>query len=285
MPELPDLIYIEKKLSNFLPGKTVVATKVTEPIVIRNNLGRKFEDAFTGCSFTELFRRGPFLGFRFDAPLEIIIHPMLAGRFYIESPQIEKSSRPPGAKDLCFRMELSDSGVFAYYDDKKMGKVYLIEKGNYSSIAKFENQGPYILGEEFSYDVFQKIVSSRRQQVRAFLLDQTNISSVGNAYGDEILFAAGIHPKTFCHQLSQEEKQKLFDSILSVMREGIEAVETAAKSVDIKVRDHMKVRNRKGEDCPRCGAKIRRENVLGYDAFFCPTCQPPKRDLFIDWKK
>ena len=31
---------------------------------------------------------------------------------------------------------------------------------------------------------------------------------------------------------------------------------------------------RRDPACPVCGARIRRTGVLGYDAFFCPRCQP-----------
>jgi formamidopyrimidine-DNA glycosylase len=50
------------------------------------------------------------------------------------------------------------------------------------------------------------------------------------------------------------------------------------------VRDHLKVRNRKGSPCVRCGTTIRREGVRGYDVFFCPTCQASTRRSFIEWK-
>ena len=66
---------------------------------------------------------------------------------------------------------------------------------------------------------------------------------------------------------------------------GIRMVEEAEEPIHVKVRGHMKVRNRKGKPCPRCGGTIRREGVRGYDVFFCPTCQPPSRKLFIDWSR
>ena len=69
------------------------------------------------------------------------------------------------------------------------------------------------------------------------------------------------------------------------MRWGITEVEKAAQPIQVKVRDHMKVRNRKGEPCARCGTTIRREGVRGYDVFFCPVCQPATRKVFIDWKR
>jgi len=92
-------------------------------------------------------------------------------------------------------------------------------------------------------------------------------------------------PKTFVSKLTEEEISVLFDSIGSVMDWGIREVEKAAQPIHVKVRDHMKVRNRRGEACPRCGTTIRREGVRGYDVFFCPACQPASRKLFIDWKK
>ena len=114
-------------------------------------------------------------------------------------------------------------------------------------------------------------------------MDQALISAVGNAYADEILFAAGLHPKTRCHELSDPEVARFHAAIVETLRLGIEEVERAARPVEIKVRDHMKVRNRKGEPCPVCGTTIRRAAVLGYDTFFCPSCQPERGGRGIPW--
>ena len=64
---------------------------------------------------------------------------------------------------------------------------------------------------------------------------------------------------------------------------GIAEVEKAGEPIEAKVRGHMKVRNRKDMPCPVCGTTIRRAGVLGYDSFFCPSCQPPKRAQKIPW--
>jgi formamidopyrimidine-DNA glycosylase len=116
-------------------------------------------------------------------------------------------------------------------------------------------------------------------------MDQTVFSAIGNAYADEILFCAGIHPKTFCYQLDDATIEKLHRCIVEVMRWGISEVEKATPALEDKYRDHVRVRNRKDQPCPNCGAKIRRAGVLGYDTFFCPNCQPLGREQFIDWRK
>ena len=102
---------------------------------------------------------------------------------------------------------------------------------------------------------------------------------------DEILFHAGLHPKTTCSQLKEEDIQRLYNSIKVVMAWGIEEVRKAGQPIEVKVREHLKVRNRKGEPCPVCGSLIRRASVLGYDTFFCPRCQPPTTKQFIAWDK
>ncbi|MGK3958999.1 zinc finger domain-containing protein [Sorangium sp. So ce118] len=50
-----------------------------------------------------------------------------------------------------------------------------------------------------------------------------------------------------------------------------------APPLDEKLRDFLKVRGRPGQPCPRCGDKLRRASVHGYDAIFCPSCQPEDR--------
>jgi len=142
-----------------------------------------------------------------------------------------------------------------------------------------------LTSETFDRDAFLRLIAKDRRQARVFLMDQTKLSAVGNAYADEILFAAGIHPKTPCNKLSGEEMARFFDAIREVLAWGIAEVEKAGRPTEEKVRDHMKVRNRAGSPCPVCGAIIRKAGVLGFDSFFCPVCQKPKTEQFIDWNR
>ncbi|MCR9141529.1 MAG: DNA-formamidopyrimidine glycosylase [bacterium] len=314
MPELPDLEYIQAGLAAALAGRSITAVSVKQPIVLRNLLNqpspdgaaptpRSIDGALLGLAFESVHRHGPFLRFHFTgstsaAAVDLIVHPMLAGRFHLSEASAESSaaktmkstgkraakSKGPGA-GLCLQLEFDDC-VLSYLDTKKMGKIYATRPGETGGIPRYDDQGLSVLGSGFTRDAFFQLLEKRkRQQVRVFLMDQTNLSAIGNAYADEILFAAGIHPKTTGAQLDSEEITCLFGAIRDVLQAGIAAVRAAQQSIDIKVRDHMRVRNRRDEECFVCGSVIRRVAVLGHDAFFCPTCQPAKRDLFIDWRK
>jgi formamidopyrimidine-DNA glycosylase len=291
VPELPDLQYIVKKLGPRILGRRIMEVTVREPIVIRMLLPEAggFVHALPGRTFDGLARRGPFLVFTLSDGIECIVHCMLAGRLQI-APAEEKA-----VPRVCFalRLEGGAGGTggaarpvewLRYADEKKMGKVYLTSAGSWDLIPGLREQGVDILSEEFTFERFDGLIEGRRHQARVFLMDQAALSAIGNAYADEILFAAGIHPKTACSSLSSAQRRKLYDSIGSVMRWGIEEVEKAAQPIEVKVREHVRVRNRKDEPCPVCGSTIRRVGVLGYDSFYCPECQPATRRQAISWQ-
>ncbi len=278
MPELPDLLYIQKYLKNSVVGKIITEVSVKEPIVIRNSLTQPFDEVLKGKSFLDARIHGPFLDLPLSEKKELAINFMLMGKFQHQHPE-EKPERW-----LCFSLKLNDGLRLNYCDEQNMGKVYLIAKGNYEQIPKYLQQGLDILSPRFTLEKFKDLAAQhRRKQVRVFINDHSALSSIGNAYADEILFDAQIHPKTSVNQLTSDDLERLYGSILNVMKWGIEEVEKAQRPIHIKVRDHMNVRMRQGKPCSRCGEIIRIVGVNGRDAFFCPQCQPTTRQLFIDW--
>ncbi|HEB10927.1 MAG TPA: DNA-formamidopyrimidine glycosylase [Spirochaetales bacterium] len=276
MPELPDLVYIEKRLKSDLAERKIARVEVKQPIVIRVMLRQSFEEALSSKQIKAVERHGPFLKISINS-LQMIIHFMLSGRFQLQEPATKRIG------NICFTLYLDNALALHYSDNKKMGRVYLIEENRYEQIPGYTEQGVDILSRDFTFERFAKLIEKKRNQVRVFIMDQRSLSAIGNGYADEILFAAGIHPKTLCSQLSESDIERLYNSIKEVINWGITEVARAAEPVEVKVRGHMKVRNRKGRTCTLCGATIRRVGVLGYDAFFCPRCQPPLREQFINW--
>jgi formamidopyrimidine-DNA glycosylase len=274
MPELPDLLYVVSRLRERLAGRHVTAERVKEPVVLRFTV-RGNLSLLLGRALQDVFRKSHFVVFRFEG-LDLAVNPMLAGRFRLAA---------PGDKDeasLAFALALGDVEL-RYLDDKSMGKAYLIATDDWRAIPGMQTGGIDILSPEFSRERFCSLLKHRRDQVRAFLLDKKALDSLGNAYADEVLFEAGIHPKTFCRRLSHEEGVRLHDAIVKVMREAAEEVARRAEPIEVKVRDFLKVRLK--DTCPRCGSKIRTAGVKGMDAYFCPRCQPATRSGLVDWTR
>lgn len=274
MPELPDLLHIERKLGERLAGRLLQAERVREPVVLRFAV-RGNLSLLLGRRLERVLRRGHMIVLRFEG-FDLAVNPMLAGRFRLSAPAAREEA------SLAFALGFDDVEL-RYLDDKAMGKAYLIASDDWRAIPGLQSGGLDILSREFSRERFVSLLRHRRDQVRAFLLDKKALDSIGNAYADEILFEAGIHPKTWCRSLSHDDGVRLHDAVVGVMRSAIEEVARRDEPPEVKVRDFLKVRLK--DVCPRCGARLRTAGVKGMDAYFCPTCQPATRPGFVDWRK
>ncbi|PYQ07658.1 MAG: hypothetical protein DMF83_08840 [Acidobacteria bacterium] len=275
MPELPDLLHIQAKLEERLRGRKVIGERLTSPVILRC-LVRGNLSLLLGRPLDEIRRRSHFLVFRFEG-LDLAVNPMLAGRFRLASPEDKDEG------SLAFALGFEGAGELRYLDDKSMGKAYLAAAGDWNAIPGLNAGGIDILSPQFTRERFVSLLKHRRDQVRAFLLDKKALDSLGNAYADEVLFAAGIHPKTWCRTLSHEDAVRLHDAIVEVMNHAVAEVARRDEPIEVKVRDFLKVRMK--DQCPRCGAKLRRAGVRGMDAYFCPHCQPATRSALVDWTK
>jgi formamidopyrimidine-DNA glycosylase len=274
MPELPDLLHVQARLRERLLGRTVSSERVRDPVVLRFAV-RGNLSLLLGLSLGDIVRHGHFLVFRFEG-LDLAVNPMLAGRFRLAE---------PGDKDeasLVFALGFGDVEL-RYLDDKKMGKAYLIATGDWKAAPGMRGGGVDILSPQFTRERFVSLLKHRRDQVRVFLLDKTALDSLGNAYADEVLFEAGIHPKTWCRSIAHDQAVRLHDAIVAVMTAAVAEVAQRGEPIEVKVRDFLKVRLK--ETCPRCGSKIRTAGVKGMDAYFCPKCQPATREGLVDWTR
>ncbi|HVZ86898.1 MAG TPA: DNA-formamidopyrimidine glycosylase family protein [Polyangia bacterium] len=281
MPELPDLVHVEDVLRGALVGKTIVAARTGDPTVLRLMIREAFPGALAGRRLAAIDRRGHFMRFAIEGGLVIVVNAMLAGRYKLVAP--ESGKKDPRALGLA--LTFGDAPEVQYVDDKRMGKVYLARVEDESQIPIYGQLGLDLTSPAFTRAAFDRAIAKRRDQVRAFLMDKKALASIGNAYADEILFAAKIHPKTFCNKLDAEAKGALYESIGRVLAEATAEIRRRNEPPEIKVRDFLKVRGRDGKPCLVCGTTIRAVRVGDGDACFCPGCQPETRKLFVTWSK
>ena len=181
MPERPDLDYVVPRLDAELRGKTVRSVTVRKPVVLRVAVEGKFEELVAGKTFGPIVRRSHMVLFPIP-PLEMVVVPMLAGRFAIAEP----GSKAPG--DLAVAFDLGEQ-VLRYRDDVQMGKVYVIPAGKWDLVPGMTKLGLDVLDRKlFTKAAFRALARKRRDQVKVFLMDKSALDSFGNAYADETLF-------------------------------------------------------------------------------------------------
>ena len=286
MPELPDLAYVESVLRPALLGRRITAARTGDPTVLRIMVTEPFPDLLVGRSITAVSRRGHFMRFALDGDLVLVVNAMLVGRYKLIPPATSNSDARPkkDPRALGLALVLDDGVQMHYVDEKRMGKVYVARAADEARIPVYGQLGIDVVSPAFTREAFGRLIARRRDQTRMFLMDKRALASIGNAYADEILFAARIHPKTFCNKLAPAEVDALYAAIPAVLNQAIVEIARRREPVDVKVRDFLSVRGRDGKPCPRCGTTIRAVRVGDGDACFCPTCQPTGRKLFVDFR-
>lgn len=270
MPERPDLDYVVPILDAELRGRAIVGERVRKPVVMRAL-------APVQGSIASVVRRAHFVVFDLGA-YTLAIAPMLAGRFQLVTPPAKDPA------DLAVAFELDDGRELRYRDDVQMGKVYLVRAGD--PVPGLTTVGIDVLSPAFTVDELTRRLKGRREQLKVFLMDKTAIDSFGNAYADETLWEARLHPKRGASSLKAHEIAALHAAMVKVIHDSSAVIQTRRPALDEKLRDFLQVRGRAGDPCSRCGTRIRTTGVRGHDAFFCPVCQPDTQGKgFVDWRK
>lgn len=296
MPEIPEMELYKNRLNALVKGQ-----KVRQVLIYRDksvNLpSEKFVRCVEGAVIEEVKRRGKYLIFDLDSENYLLAHMMLDGRlFYVsreerkthqifagakvtpDSDPIEelraKIPRLPGKPSVVFIF--NDEGLL-FFCQLTLGYLhYLDEKSLRGKIASL---GPEPLDPAFKEEDLTQLLDRKRGMVKPWLMNQENLAGVGNAYSNEALFKAGILPVRPVASLDEGEKKRLFNALREIMRESIDKggdMEEPFMAEDHHTGGfipHFKVYDRAGQPCLVCNSPVRREEVGGRNAFFCPECQ------------
>ncbi len=270
MPELPELEVVREVLARRLAGRPITRVAVAPrggPIVVRDLTGRGFAETLTGRRIDAVARRGKFLILALDAPrLMLAVNPKLTGRFQLCPPGAKKA----GPVHVTLHFEGPDEEL-RYVDAKRMGQLYLTE--DLSAVPTFDEMGPDAL--EISLQDFRHRLRHFRGEIKGILVRAAFVAGIGNAYADEILWQARLHPYRKRTSLSPEEVDWLYQALRATLLEATAKVRAEmGDQVHLKPRDFFAVHMRGGEACPRCGAAISAVTAGQRITNFCRTCQP-----------
>ena len=273
MPEAPDLEVVKDYLNANLKHAVVESCKILRPTVVRSLAGDVTGD-LPGRAFLDAQRRGKFLTLRFSGGRSLVINPMLTGALQhcAETVRIQKKT--------CVTFSLGEGMDLRYLDDRQMGKVYYIDNGEAGGeaqdelVPQYTGLGPDVLSG-ISLDEFKARLKKFNGEIKGVLTRGAFISGIGNAYSDEILFAAGISPFKKCRALKPEELQALHTQCRQVLEEATEVLrERMGSDIHKKVRDFLMVHNKGGQPCPKCGGNITQLNANQRITSYCRHCQP-----------
>jgi formamidopyrimidine-DNA glycosylase len=223
VPELPELEVVCEVLDRRILGQTIVSAEVIppgSPIVVRDLTGEGFAATVTGTRFDSVIRRGKFLVFTLASaggPLWLVVNPKLTGRLQLCEPNAKKAGQVHAVLHLSGRHDLR------HVDQKKMGQVFVTRQPpEESAIADYAGMGPEAL--EVSRDDFKAHLKPFRGEIKGILTRGDFVAGIGNAYADEGLWTAKLHPYRKKTSLTPDEVDRLYNGMRSCLLEATEQV-------------------------------------------------------------
>ena len=267
MPEAPDLEIIKDFLNRKVQGTVVKFAKVIRPTVLRSIAG-DFVSDIQGRTLGPFQRQGKFLLVELSGDRRLVINPMLTGALQFCEPKVRV------LKKTCFSLGLSGGDELRYLDDRQMGLVYYVTENQMPQVPRLDDQGADVVSG-LSLEDFRSRLTRFRGEIKGVLTRGAFISGIGNAYSDEILFAAGLSPFRKTRSLGDQELELLHEQCRAVVLEAMDVLrDRMGDDIHVKIRDFLKVHRKGGQPCPNCGGNITQINANQRITSYCRHCQP-----------
>jgi formamidopyrimidine-DNA glycosylase len=267
MPELPDIAAYISALEPRVVGQAVARVRLASPFLLRT--AQPPVATAEGRVVRELRRIGKRIAIGVDGDLWLVLHLMIAGRLHW---------RPRGAK-LAGRRSLAafdfPSGSLVLTEAGTTHRASLHVLTGEEGLRSIDPGGIEVFASDLSS--FRGALTAENRTLKRALTDPRILSGIGNAYSDEILYAAQLSPVTLTHKLKSVEWDRLFAATRDTLGLWIDRLRAEAEAGFPEnvtaFRKDMAVHGRYGQPCLRCGEKILRIRYANNETNYCARCQ------------
>lgn len=266
MPELPDITVYLEALQQRILGRRLEAVRVMSPFLLRTV--QPPLDSANGRSVTALRRLGKRICIGLEGELWLVLHLMIAGRLHWK-PRGAKFSRQNLAAFLF------ENGTLLWTETGTQKRASLHVAAGAAGLQALDPGGIEVL--ESASGRFAEALLSENHTLKRALTDPTLFSGIGNAYSDEILWAAKLSPLAQTRKISAGEIRRLYDAARATLQEWTERLRAEARGGFPEgvtaFRPEMAAHGKYGKPCPRCATKIQRIRYAENETNYCPSCQ------------
>ena len=273
MPELPDILLYQSALNRKIAGSTLHSAIVRSPFLLRT--WEQDPSTLVGLRVNSIERLGKRLVWCMERNLFVVIHLMIAGRFHWKN----KAAMPTGKNDLAaFQFEHGTLMLTEASSKKRAGMWIVVGR---DEVNQLHTPGLDTLGCDLA--AFRQVLLSRNNTLKRALADPSRFDGIGNAYSDEILFAARLSPLQRTENLSDAEIARLWQACRDTLQWWIDLL-LAKHANDFPervtaFRPEMNVHGMYGKQCRTCHAPIQRIRYADNECNYCPGCQTQGRIL------
>ena len=272
MPELPEIETIRRGLGPLLVGRRVLGVTVRDRR-LREPVAPRALARLRGATVTGIRRRSKYLLLDTDAGLTLLVHLGMTGQLWVADH--DRPRRPH--EHVVIRLD--DGRDLRYADIRRFGLMHVVKSDRLDLHPRIKGLGPEPLDGAVSGEGLFRATRGLKKPVKNFLMDTRAIAGVGNIYACETLYRAGINPRRPVRKVGRPGWERLVESLREVLNEAISAGGTTLRDFLNAEGDagyfaiSLRVYDRKGKPCGRCGKAIRRIVQAGRSTFYCPRCQ------------
>lgn len=271
MPELPEVEVTRRGIAAPLLGARVLEVRLGKPL--RRPLGCP-PGALAGATLGEITRRGKYLWLPLAAPDGgLLVHLGMSGSLAL----LERAG-DPGPHDH-FDL-VTDRGTLRLNDPRRFGAVsWSASLDDAPAAALLARLGPEPFDAALTPQSFHAALRARRGAVKSVLMAGQAVVGAGNIYACEALFQAGIHPALRADAISRPRAARLLAALRATFARALDLGGSTlrdfsdAHGVNGAYQAEAAVYGRAGQDCRRCGGRIRRIVQAQRSTYFCPSCQ------------
>ena len=285
MPELPDItVYIEA-LERRIVGARLERVRIVSPFLLRT-VAPPVASA-EGKKVVELRRLGKRICIAVEGGIWLVLHLMIAGRLHWHGKEGEADAKAEGkgrGRSITSKLKLGGRQNLAAFEFSS-GTLLWTEAGSQKraslhlaaedGLRELDPGGVEVL--ECSLQEFAAELRLENHTLKRSLTDPRWFSGIGNAYSDEILWAARMSPTTLTQKMKDQDVARLFDAIRATLTEWISRLRAeTGEGFPEKVtafRAEMAVHGKYKQACPRCGSAIQRIAYASNETNYCATCQ------------
>jgi len=200
-----------------LVGRIIKSCEAFEDDIVYGKVGcsaKAFQSAVQGNKVTGVDQQGKYFYITFSKSPHAVLHLGMTGwvafdnqdtRYYKQAKEKDGKDAeewpPKYAKFLlkCDAVDGREAVEAAFVDARRLARIRLVdcEEGDIRNQSPLKENGPDPVRDKeiVTVDWLAQLLRKKRVPVKALLLDQANLSGVGNWVADEVLYQAKIHPE------------------------------------------------------------------------------------------
>ncbi|MDX1622197.1 MAG: DNA-formamidopyrimidine glycosylase family protein [Nitriliruptorales bacterium] len=279
MLELPEVEVLRRDLEKEVVGKRVKDVIIETPSITKpfHRTRPELQKALEERKIEGARRRGAVIFLDLDEDVTWVIDPGGTSSLHRET-----ANEPPG-DDTHMVVTFTIGGAIHISDPNSDPSA---STGVVPTESAFEEAGldPKALDPLDDNPTWMEFASMLREaatDLRSFLTDNKHIVGIGDVYGDEILWEAGLRHDRPTDQISTQEVRRLYRAIQEVLAAAMKERDSSLDQVDHEVAvddegevaEHLKVYGREGLPCLRCRQPIVHTKIKrGSYTYHCEQC-------------